>query len=1213
MRVRNDALLDSLTGRIAIRSNGGDHSITLSADIVAPVMPDLVVDRLAVNGDRSPTRFTVGDTVDIRASVTNIGGGSAGASQLEYQIGGSVRGQPFGTDSVRSLEPNKTSDKSHRYTFTEADVGIRQFRLIADRDSVVDERDESNNVRLTDPFEVVLLPPPDLVVQSVTFNGSPQPDDFTVGDTVSIRVMVGNIGSGNAAGSELAYHIGGSFHEWVIDTDNIRSLRPRMTAEESTTYTFTQDDIGTRHFRLVVDHHTEIDEQDESNNAHISSPFRVVAPRANVAPTASRVSPSQRTISLSLGSTQAFRAQGADPDGNISSITWLVEGRVESGLSLDLTGSVTRSFAHTFNAAGDYLVKAVFTDANGASDSVIWDVEVPLPPRIVSLGCFPEEVDTGEEVSCSATLAGGPPSRYLWASIGGNPRGGEVATFSTHWDSPGNQQVVLEVCNDGGCHSRMETIVVEAPITPADLRVYSNGPIVPGSTIEVKGSGFPSAADVDTLELGSISLLRGLKRTADGNGQFTIAASVPTLEPGSYALVARVGDITARSSITIEESPLSNPCQSVHRDSPENEVLEFRAGGTQIFYARINAQCGHVESIQWNINGEELRRTQPLRPDLDLFEHRFDRPGVFKVEVVAFDSVGRFASTHWNVRVGPPPIEMGPHDVHQGRFSGPEDRLDVYQVYVKQGHTLHVKLTDLTGTGDFNLHLRPKGVMQPSVWPPLASTGSTVQRGAFGLNLKKHVMGKWPAQESRWYEIGVSTNDRAGRYELRTFIGEARLQIAFQDPVPKGLYIRVEKRCPDSNDWRDAKRSRDVHPIDESGGQSGPPYWVAFDLMDFVALESCLLYPATDVSWRIDIGGALGKRIQDVELGLKNHDEEWRLHSVEVPKHRLSDWETVWVPLGPETDIEKLADSFFRFLYEDELISLRAEDADGFEKGLAGGSLGMNFVGGGLFWKGAGKVGGKVFAKVGQLKKPIGEFIGLDRLKIAIKRSADHRGLESQLKNIEEAFTRTWNTFSFTLKVTNRMPETIRDMGPSDVGEQIGPELRKVSDVKLDGKDVSTLWSEIYIKLQWNIELTSNEVGLYRELQIAAAVKKLGMELPDNWLRRGVQVGSRQVTDLDVVARVPDGDLVTFESKGSWQAHINRDRFRRGGVPDETLIRDDLRRLNAAAGQSGTKLLVIVAEGSPSQSLLTWMHRNDIHYVDKTARRYAFNLDSVIE
>ena len=971
-----------------------------------------------------------------------------------------------------------------------------------------------------------------------------------------------------------------------------------------------------------MDHHSEIDEQDESNNAHISSPFRVAAPRANVAPTASRVSPSQRIISLPLGSTQAFRAQGADPDANISSITWLVEGRVESDLSLDLTGSVTRSFAHTFNDAGDYLVQAVFTDANGESDSVIWDVEVPLPPRIVSLGCFPEEVETGEEVSCSATLAGGPPSRYLWASIGGNPQGGEAPTFSTHWDSPGDKQVILKVCNDGGCDSRMETVVVESPVTPADLRVYSNGPIVPGSTIEVRGSGFPSSAHVDILELGSISLLKGLKRTTDGNGQFTIAVSVPTLEPGSYALAARVGDTTARNSITIEESPLSNICQSVHRDSPENEVLEFRAGGTQIFYTGINTRCGHVESIQWNINGEEISRTQPLRPDLDLFEHTFDRPGDFKVEVVAFDSDGRFTRTHWDVRVGPPPIEMGPHDVRQGRFSGSEDSLDVYQVYVKQGHTLHVKLTDLTGTGDLNLHLRPRGVMQPSVWPPLASTGSTVQRGAFGLNLKKHVMGKWPAQESRWYEIGVSTNDRAGRYELRTFIGEARLQIAFQDPVPEGLYISVEKRCPDSNDWRDAKRSRDVHPIDRSDGQSGPPYWAAFDLMDFVALESCLLYPATDVSWRIDIGGALGKRIQDVELALKNHDEGWVLRAVDVPQHRLSDWETVWVSQGPEIDIEKLADSFFRFLYEDELISLRAEDADSFEKGLAGGSFGMNFVGGGLFWKGAGKVWGKVFAKVGELKKPIGEFIGLDRLNNAIKRSEDHLGLEGQLKEIAKAFIRTWNNFRVTLRVTNYMPETIRTMGPSDVGEQIGPELRKISNVRIDGTDVSTLWwgvrgnpsmPGIYRKLQVGDVLTPNELGLYRELQTAAAVKKLGMELPDDWLRRGVQVGSRQVTDLDVVARVPDGDLVTFESKGSWQAHINRDRFRRGGKPDEQLIRDDLQRLNQAAQDSGAKTLVIVAEGSPSRSLLSWMHNNDIPYVDKTARRLPFILNFVIE
>ena len=551
------------------------------------------------------------------------------------------------------------------------------------------------------------------------------------------------------------------------------------------------------------------------------------------------------------------------------------------------------------------------------------------------------------------------------------------------------------------------------------------------------------------------------------------------LNPGSYILVARAGGTTARSSIIIEESPLGNPCQSVHRDSPVNELLEFRAGGTQIFYASINTRCGHVDSIQWNINGEEIRRTPPLRPDLDLFEHTFDRPGDFKVEAVAFDSSGRFAKIHWDVRVGDPPIEMGPHDVRHGQFSNFEGRLDAYQVYVKQGHTLHVKLTDLTGTGDFNLHMRPKGVLQPSVWPLAGSTGDATIRGAFGLIQKKHVEMTWPAQESRWYEIGVSTNDRAGQYELRTFIGGALLQIAFQDPVPESLHVMVEKRCPDSNDWRDEKSSRDIYPVDEGGIQAGPPYWVSFDLMEFVALESCLLYPATNVAWRINIGGALGKRIQDIELDLKNHDEEWTLRAIDVPQHRLSDWDTVWVPHGPEVDIERIANSFFRFLYEDELISLRAEDADSFEKGLSAGSLGMNFAGFGWASKGAGKVLGKVFAKVGQLKKPIGEFIRLDKLKSAIKRSTDHRGLESQLKKIEDAVTRTWNTFKVTIGVTkpyagdNQIHESLRHER-SDWSE-----LRKVTDVRLDGEDVSTLWSNMYIKLQWNIELTANELGLF--------------------------------------------------------------------------------------------------------------------------------------
>ena len=53
------------------------------------------------------------------------------------------------------------------------------------------------------------------------------------------------------------------------------SLNPDESDRESVTYTFTNSDIGTQYFRLVADHGSEVDEQNESNNSVTFGPFQV--------------------------------------------------------------------------------------------------------------------------------------------------------------------------------------------------------------------------------------------------------------------------------------------------------------------------------------------------------------------------------------------------------------------------------------------------------------------------------------------------------------------------------------------------------------------------------------------------------------------------------------------------------------------------------------------------------------------------------------------------------------------------------------------------------------------------------------------------------------------------------------------------------------------------------------------------------------------------
>ena len=420
----------------------------LTIDVGAPAKPDLTFDGdPTVNDDPAPSEFTVGDTVTIRANVTNIGSGSAGSSELAYHIGRSSPDRLFDTNRVRSLDPAVTSTASMRYSFTEDDVGIQYFRLVADHDSEVDELNESNNSVLIGPFLVNpvsdyrwswmlsderielgdsvyldvrvhdvtgrfdhggvsvsfpslrsrtgsdtehISPEGDVTVGSTsggvaqvnflergdeifsarnrrmdaehllveahnpswssssdrtvrlwitprqtgrfevlmrtwlcrdgwddcdrrpaspdsedqqdygvkrltidvgaaakpdltfdgdpTVNDDPAPSEFTVGDTVTIRANVTNIGSGSAGSSELAYHIGRSSPDRLFDTDRVRSLNSNESDRESVTYTFTNNDVGIQYFRLVADHDSEVDELNESNNSALIGPFQISLP-----------------------------------------------------------------------------------------------------------------------------------------------------------------------------------------------------------------------------------------------------------------------------------------------------------------------------------------------------------------------------------------------------------------------------------------------------------------------------------------------------------------------------------------------------------------------------------------------------------------------------------------------------------------------------------------------------------------------------------------------------------------------------------------------------------------------------------------------------------------------------------------------------------------------------------------------------------------------
>ena len=148
----------------------------------------------------------------------------------------------------------------------------------------------------------------------------------------------------------------------------------------------------------------------------------------NRAPTiADDFSPSTESVILFAGRSQTFEARATDPDGNISSVVWHVDDLVVwdpgSIASIALTGDFPSSYDHTFSAPDTHTVKVTFTDAEGATASHSWTVQVDPPneeraPTVERIA--PEESELSlyttqtQDFTVEATDVNGDIAKWKW-------------------------------------------------------------------------------------------------------------------------------------------------------------------------------------------------------------------------------------------------------------------------------------------------------------------------------------------------------------------------------------------------------------------------------------------------------------------------------------------------------------------------------------------------------------------------------------------------------------------------------------------------------------------------------------------------------------------------------------------------------------------------------------------------------------------------------
>ena len=383
----------------------------------------------------------IGDTQTFTASATDP---DSNISQIQWFVNGqSVSGQ--------SLSLTGSIERSHTHTFSGGTYEIEARVTDSDglSDSVIWE------LSAGDPPVIGRLGcSPTRVEEGVSVSCTPQ----TRGGSVS-TYQWGASGGIPPSGSSGAF----STH-WNSSGTKRVSLRvcnsDGCDSEEQNITVVDSGDANTEERRFVP------------------SPVQINQP-----PLVSPVSPLSSVV-LDVGDSQTFTAKAKDADDNITSIEWLVNGVTEDRESFGRSSPVEKSFTYIATSAGHYEVRAVFTDSDGASGYMEWEFEAIDPkPQINGLGCAPVSLEVGESFACSPSLSGSAPARYNWTANGAVPTVGYSREFSATWDTAGQKQVALEVCDaQGNCDSTTQTVPVLPPTPPP--QIDSLGCYTPGLNID---------------------------------------------------------------------------------------------------------------------------------------------------------------------------------------------------------------------------------------------------------------------------------------------------------------------------------------------------------------------------------------------------------------------------------------------------------------------------------------------------------------------------------------------------------------------------------------------------------------------------------------------------------------------------------------------------------------------------------------------------------
>ena len=471
--------------------------------------------------------------------------------------------------------------------------------------------------------------------------------------------------------------------KWVVDK-HFSLLHGHQQPEESfaatgsitKTFSHTFPDNGT--YTVTV---TFTDSDGNSGTAE----WRVeVEDLPNHAPTVSRVPSSPSQVSLFTGDRQTFTARASDPDDNLKRYEWFVNDQSEDSGVWRLflpTGSVDKSFSHTFSTAGPYTVKATFTDTEGESDSAEWTVTVKDPnraPSVVRGSPSTESVslETGDRQAFTAN-ASDPDNNlrgYEWfvGDVFGDafvwqtpPTGFASGSFSHTFSTEGTFIVEASFTDTEGLSGSVTWTVT---VTTSN-RAPSVTPVSPPSPVSLytgdRQTFEASASDPDDnlksyewfvkdRSEESSPIWFGVLPTGSATDDFshTFGTAGPYTVKATFTDKGGLSDSVSWTVVVIDPSR-----PSVTRVSPPQESLSLYTGETQEFIVRATDADNNLAKWKWE--AKHYNSTLPyvgLEEPLGLtgsttktFSYKFEKAGAWNVTATFTDFVGETGSVTWTV------------------------------------------------------------------------------------------------------------------------------------------------------------------------------------------------------------------------------------------------------------------------------------------------------------------------------------------------------------------------------------------------------------------------------------------------------------------------------------------------------------------------------------------------------------------------------------